>query len=285
MNASPVTANGWRRPFEAVRRRALGGPLALVGVALALFAVLTWAGPAQAGTPVRWTVPVSTKPSDIKAGNVLFNLHCSSCHGIGAVGASAPALLTVGPAAVDFFVSTGRMPLNSPKAQPVRHKPYFSPKQIAQIVAYVNAVDVAHGTPGPGIPNVVAACKKQGPECPTLSEGNQLFLLNCAQCHDASGSGGMLSHGYVIPSLREATVTQIAEAIRVGPRPMPNFGPGQFTNQQVAAIADYVHWLSTGPDRGGLGIAHFGPVPEGFVAIIFGLGILLVVSRLIGNRG
>lgn len=283
--AVPSSERGWRRPLAALRRKAMGGPLALVGVAVALFAVLAWAGPAQAGPPVHWTVPVSTKPADIQAGNVLFNEHCSACHGVGAVGASAPSLLNVGPAAVDFFVATGRMPLNSPKAQPMRNKPYFSPKQTAEIVAYVNALDVAHGTPGPGIPNVVAACKTQSAECPTLSEGNQLFLLNCAQCHDASGSGGMLSQGYVIPSLRDATATQVAEAIRVGPRPMPNFGPGQLTDQQVMAVADYVTWLSHRPDRGGLGIAHFGPVPEGFVAIIFGLGILLVISRLIGNRG
>ena len=95
----------------------------------------------------------------------------------------------------------------------------------------------------------------------------------------------MLSHGYVVPSVRQATPTQIAEAVRVGPRPMPTFGPGQFTNQQVSAIADYVTYMSHTSNPGGLGIAYFGPVPEGFVAIIFGLGALLLLSRFIGNRG
>jgi ubiquinol-cytochrome c reductase cytochrome c subunit len=66
---------------------------------------------------------------------------------------------------------------------------------------------------------------------------------------------------------------------------MPNFGPGQLTNQQVSAIADYVYNLSHTRDPGGLGIANFGPVPEGFVGVIFGLGVLLLVARLIGNRG
>jgi ubiquinol-cytochrome c reductase cytochrome c subunit len=66
---------------------------------------------------------------------------------------------------------------------------------------------------------------------------------------------------------------------------MPNWGPGQFTDQQVSAIADYVYYLGHTPDPGGLGIAHFGPVPEGFVGVIFGLGVLLLCSRLIGNRG
>ncbi|HET9058902.1 MAG TPA: c-type cytochrome [Acidimicrobiales bacterium] len=266
-------------------RLALAGPASLVGVAVIVFSILSFASPAPAAVPANWTVSVSTKPADIEAGNVIFDEHCASCHGVGGVGGSAPELLNVGPAAVDFFVSTGRMPLNSPKAEPLTHHPYFNPKQISELDAYVNAVDLANGTPGPGIPNVAAACRAQSVDCPTLSEGNQLFLMNCAQCHDASGAGGMLSHGYVIPSLRQATARQIAEAIRIGPRPMPNFGPGQLTDQQVSAIADYVAYISTGPDRGGLGIAHFGPVPEGFVGIVFGLGLLLVVSRLIGNRG
>ena len=262
------------------RRSALAGPAALVGAVMAVFAVLFWTLPAPAQTK-----PVRTDPASIQAGETLFNLHCSACHGIGGVGAKGPPLLNVGPAAVDFFLSTGRMPLSSPNQEPVSGPPFFNKDQIANIVAYVNYVDILHGTPGPGIPDVTPPCGVQTPDCPTLSEGNTLFLLNCAQCHDASGAGGMLSHGYVVPSLRQATPTQVAEAIRVGPRPMPNFGPGQFTNQQVSAIADYVRYMSTSPDPGGLGIAHFGPVPEGFVAVIFGLGLLLLISRFIGNRG
>jgi ubiquinol-cytochrome c reductase cytochrome c subunit len=285
-------------------RSAIAGPLILVAIAVLFFSISSLANGARAQTRPQAaessratpdlvsqasaagaTVPVSTNPKDIAAGEVLYDAHCESCHGPGGVGAKAPELLNVGPASVDFFLSTGRMPLASPTLEPMPGKPYFNPKQQAEIVAYINSVDIAHGTPGPGIPVVVKPCAKETPTCPTLSEGNQLFLLNCAQCHDASGSGGMLSHGYVVPSLRQATPTQIAEAVRVGPRPMPNFGPGQFSDQQVSAIADYVHYISTKGDRGGFGIANFGPVPEGFVGIIFGLGLLLLVSRFMGNRG
>lgn len=265
----------------ARRRSSLLGPAALVGAALTVFAVLVTTGSAPAQVQ-----PVSTKPATIAAGEVLFDAHCESCHGAGGTGAKGPELLNVGAAAVDFFLSTGRMPLNSPTAEPLSHKPYFNKTQIAQLVAYISSLDVQNGTPGPGIPKVAPLCTgKQTKNCVTLSEGNDLFLLNCAQCHDASASGGDLSNGYVIPSLRQATKTQVAEAIRVGPRPMPNFGPGQLSQQQVSAIADYVYYLSHAGNRGGLGIANFGPVPEGFVACIFGLGALLLVARLIGNRG
>ena len=163
------------------------------------------------------------------------------------------------------------MPLASPNLEPQPHKPYFNPAQIADIIAYINALDVEHGTPGPGILDVTPACNNATSKCPTLSEGDQLFLLNCAQCHHASGAGGMLSHGNVVPSLHKANMTQIAEAMRVGARPMPNFGPGQLTNQQMSAIADYVVEPEPTLDPGGLGIANFGPVPEGFVGVIFGL--------------
>jgi quinol---cytochrome-c reductase cytochrome c subunit len=261
-------------------RHALVGPAALVGAAMAMFAVLFWtaAAPAQ-------MKPVTLSPVSIQAGQTLFDQHCAACHGVGGIGGKGPELLNVGAAAVDFFVSTGRMPLSSPNLEPTSNRPFFNKAQIADIVAYVNALDIEHGTPGPGIPNITPACNNESPNCPTLSEGNALFMMNCAQCHDASGSGGLLSHGYVVPSLRAATRTQVGEAIRVGPRPMPDWGPGQFSDQQVSAIADYVYYLGHTPDPGGLGIAHFGPVPEGFVGVIFGLGVLLLCSRLIGNRG
>ena len=282
MTMKPVLPSA-PEPVEAGRRRsALAGPAALVGVVMAVFAVLFWTLPAPAQTK-----PVSTSPADIAAGQTLYFLHCSACHGVGAVGAKGPPLLGVGAAAVDFFLSTGRMPLASPNDEPVEGPPFFNETQIAQIVAYISYLDTIHGTPGPGIPEVTPPCAQETANCPTVSEGNDLFVLNCAQCHAASGAGGLLSHGYVVPSVRPATPTQVAEAIRVGPRPMPGFGPGQLTDQQVSAIADYVHFMVHNPTAtpGGLGIAYFGPVPEGFVGIIFGLGALLLCSRLIGNRG
>ena len=213
-------ASGTEAPAGKGRRSALAGPAALVGAVMAVFAVLFWTLPAPAQTK-----PVLTDAASISAGETLYDLHCSACHGVGGVGAKGPPLLGVGPAAVDFFLSTGRMPLASPNDEPAPGPPFFSDEQIAQIVAYVNYLDTTHGTPGPGIPDVTPPCGTETADCPTLSEGNSLFLLNCAQCHSASGAGGMLSHGYVVPSVRAATPTQIAEAIRVGPGRCPISAP------------------------------------------------------------
>ena len=262
--------------------------------------------------------PVSTNPADIHAGDTLFIAHCSSCHGNNGVGTQkAPSLINAGAAAADFYLSTGRMPLSQPGDQAQRNRPFFDHAQIRQLVAYINALPQIDGQPnntGPTIPTVSPVCDVSGGAgnvansqkgdygfegaggqggglgghgpgpCTTLAQGLQLFSLNCAQCHDASGSGGMLSKGNVVPSLKDATVTQAAEAMRVGPLPMPIFGPKQLSNEQVSAIANYVEYLRKPADRGGLGIAHFGPVPEGFVGIVIGLLIMLIATRLIGTR-
>lgn len=191
------------------------------------------------------------------------------------------------------------MPLNNPHDQADRHRPYFNDKQIRQLDAYVNALPAINEVPskGPGLPLVAPLCttppgnyKDNGGEasagpCVNLSQGQELFQLNCAQCHQATGAGGMLSKGNVVPGLKNANELQVAEAIRVGPRPMPIFGTNELSDMQVSAITHYVQYLHHPADRGGLGVSGFGPVAEGFVGIVLGFGVLLVASRLIGNRG
>jgi ubiquinol-cytochrome c reductase cytochrome c subunit len=95
----------------------------------------------------------------------------------------------------------------------------------------------------------------------------------------------MLSKGNVVPGLHNANITQVAEAMRVGPKPMPVFGPAQLDEQQMSAIANYVQYLHRPANPGGLGYSHFGPVAEGFVGVIAGFGLLWFAVRMIGTRG
>jgi ubiquinol-cytochrome c reductase cytochrome c subunit len=266
-------------------RRWLAGPLALIALAIMLgsiFFITTGAARGQNSL-------VSTNPADIVAGQQLFESHCQSCHGYQGGGATGPALVSVGAAAADFYLSTGRMPLNNPGNQAIAHRPFFDPQQIREIVAYVNALPVITKTFvfGPTIPTVAPLCPTVTPAkgCVTLSQGQQAFVLNCAACHQAAGSGGMLSKGNVIPSLHNANMTQTAEAIRIGPKPMPTFSTAQMSDQEMSAIAHYVQFLHQPADPGGLGISHFGPVAEGFVGVILGFGALLLAVRMIGTRG
>jgi ubiquinol-cytochrome c reductase cytochrome c subunit len=288
-----------RRLRSLVPRQLFAGPLAVLGIGIVAFA--TFFG--MTGTSVATTPVVSTSPAVIAAGQALYNEHCSSCHGVNGSGSvRAPELYSAGAAAADFYLTTGRMPLNAVSNQAQAHRPYFNPTQISQIVSYVASLPGRYGNPnipGPGIPTLLPLCPSKGNvsaettadaqgtgTCVTLSFGQQTFALNCASCHQIAGAGGMLSGANVIPSLDNPTSTQVLEAIRVGPKPMPIFGPGQLSEQQISAIAHYVKFLQTPKDDlGGLRISGFGPVAEGFVGIVIGFGLLLFVSRLIGNRG
>lgn len=273
-------------------RSALAGPAAVVVLGVVAFAVLGLSAPSAHGA----IAPVSTSPADIKAGEVLYVEHCQSCHGVSGVGGSngSPELITVGAAAADFYLTTGRMPLNNVNNQALRHpQTLFDAAQIHQLDAYVNALPAINhaNVAGPTIPTALPLCSaaqtKSGhtKNCVTLSQGYTYFATNCAQCHQSAGAGGMLSQGQVVPSLHGANITQVLEAIRVGPKPMPIFGTNTLSASQASAVAHYVEYLRKPNNRGGLGLGGFGPVGEGFVGIIVGLGSLLLLSRLIGNRG
>src|SRR5690242_18375767 len=75
----------------------------------------------------------------VSSGRALFESSCASCHGMNAQGipGRAPSLHGVGALAADFYLQTGRMPLPSPRAQPLRSSPAFPQSQIKALVAYV----------------------------------------------------------------------------------------------------------------------------------------------------
>lgn len=279
--------------LKSIPRKLIAGPAALFAMAIMAGSVLFLTGGSAHGE----SGLVSTNPADIEAGSVLFQLHCQSCHGYQGLGgqSAAPPLVSMGAAAADFVLRTGLMPLNDPSQQPERHRPYFNNTQIRQLVAYINALPaLTNSPPGPTIPTILPLCTSSAttttvPEpnakCVTLTEGQQAFSVNCAQCHQAAGAGGMLSKGYIVPSLRTATATQVAEALRVGPRPMPTFSPETLNDSQASAIAQYVTYINHHANPGGLPISHFGPVAEGFVGILAGFVVLWFAARMIGNRG
>lgn len=280
------------------RRRLIAGPLAILGVVAVVFSLLASLGGVSGGA----TPSVSTNPQVIAAGQQLFDLHCSSCHGVNGVGTfRAPSLVQAGAAAADFYLSTGRMPLNATNDEPISNRPFFNQGQIQQLTSYVADLPAINGVAatGPGIPTILPLCtgsaadnpesvqvaqQKGTSTCVTLSFGQRTFALNCAQCHQIAGSGGLLSGADVIPSVQNATLVQVGEAIRVGPGAMPRFGPGQLSEVEVSALAHYAVYLQRPKHPGGARISGFGPVAEGFVGIVVGLGLLLVISRLMGTR-
>ena len=87
-----------------------------------------------------------------------------------------------------------------------------------------------------------------------------------------------------MPSLGQATPTQIAEAVRLGPYLMPRFSDREIDQHDLDSLTAYLQSTRSPSSPGGWGIGLIGPVPEGMVAWLIGLAALLVVARLIGER-
>jgi ubiquinol-cytochrome c reductase cytochrome c subunit len=204
----------------------------------------------------------------------LFLSDCAVCHGATARGTSkGPTLARAGQAGVDFWVSTGRMPLARPDAAPTRHAPRYSPRQIRELVAYVTQLT---GNRSPAIPTVHVRDAD-------LADGATQYRLNCAACHAATGVGGALFRREA-PKVTSATAVQAAEAIRIGPGQMPAFGGAALDRTQLRDTAAYVRDLAHPDDRGGFALWSIGPLAEGGALIVLGLVPLLIAVRWIGTR-
>jgi ubiquinol-cytochrome c reductase cytochrome c subunit len=221
--------------------------------------------------------------SYIAAGRQLFAQTCSSCHGNEASGVGPDGEATIGPnlqgvgaATVDFWVSSGRMPATDVKAVEAERKPTrLTPKQALELAAWVNSLDPS--VPAVPYPHLNGA---------NQSVGASLFSLNCAACHTITGAGDALAYGTNAPSLqnRQVSPQQVAEAIRIGPANMPRFS-GNLSDAQVRDIVSYVTGRLQHPTNpGGFGLGGVGPVAEGFVALLIGVGGLALVCFWIGER-
>jgi ubiquinol-cytochrome c reductase cytochrome c subunit len=231
--------------------------------------------PAKAPNPPGPGNPTKSFPSSpalVAQGFELYQRSCSSCHGIALNGTPgvAPSLHGVGPGPVDFYLSTGRMPLEQPKQEPLRNPAQFNRHQIDAIIAYVSSFG------GPPAPTA-------DPSKGDLSNGQHLFTSNCAGCHQVMARGG-LTVNVPVPDLLEATPQQIAEAVRMGPYMMPHFDSTQISQHDLDSLARYILWTRHPNNAGGWGIYNIGPIPEGMVAWFLALVAMVLVARLIGER-
>jgi ubiquinol-cytochrome c reductase cytochrome c subunit len=163
------------------------------------------------------------------------------------------------------------MPLDDPHAQPWRTRVLFSEQEIRSLVAYV--ATIGHGSPIPS-PQWQDA---------SVPSGRLLFADHCAGCHQIALAGGVLP-GARIPALNGVAPRQIAEAVRVGPYLMPKFSPKAITPTQLNDIVAYVQYAKHPDDRGGWGIGHLGPWPEGIVTWLLAASVLVATCLVFARR-
>lgn len=243
--------------------------IALVGVGAAYAAVSGLSsGTAQAAG--------SATPQQIERGRQLFLEGCSSCHGLAAQGTSnGPTLIGVGAAAVDFQVGTGRMPAAQFGAQIQATKVTYTQDEIDALAGYVASL-----APGPAIPTADQLNYQDA----NLQQGGALFRTNCAQCHNFAGKGGALTQGKFAPPLTGASAKQMYEAMVTGPQSMPVFANTTLPQDEKLAIIKYVKAIQGEPNPGGASLGRIGPVSEGLLLWVLGLGAVTAVAVWIGAK-
>lgn len=212
----------------------------------------------------------------VERGSDIWGTQCALCHGELGRGLEGrgPDLRESGTASIDFYIRTGRMPLEDADQRVVRREPRLTDEERAAVLAfYAEAIQ----TGGPDIPTIE-------PGTADLSHGRELFVQNCAACHGATGAGIAVGQRDVAPALDESTPIEIAEAIRVGPGRMPVFGQDIYTEDDVEAVTAWVLDLRDRAAPGGLQIGRSGPVSEGAIAWILGMGLLLIIIYVLGER-
>jgi ubiquinol-cytochrome c reductase cytochrome c subunit len=259
--------------ITARRRHRVAGyaviPLGLAAIGV-MYASLTGPGQAAASAP-------AASQQNVARGRYLFEQSCSSCHGLDAQGTSVgPSLIGTGAASVDFQMSTGRMPAKEPGAEMDRRPVVFSPRNIEAIASYVASLGG-----GPPVPTEEQA----SPVGANPGLGQQIFNANCAACHNFVGAGGALTNGKYAPSLTQATPVQIYEAMLTGPEAMPPFSDTTLTPSEKRDIIAFITKTRAEPNPGGFSLGRVGPVTEGLVIWIGGIGLLIFVAIwIVGKR-
>lgn len=262
-----MTADGRRR-----LRRRLGGAARLAGVLMLVGLLYTVFAPGSAAQDE----PLS--PTAIE-GQELFNNNCISCHGLNAQGVEGrgPSLIGVGAAAVEFQVSTGRMPAAAQGAQIPGKPSHWQDEELAHateaLAAYIDALGG-----GPVVP------ANLGPAGDPAA-GGELYRVNCASCHGYSGGGGPLSSGANAPSLAEVTDRQMWAAMLSGPQNMPVFGDNQLTPEQKRDVIAFINHVNEDGDPGGVfNLGRFGPSTEGVAIFLVGIVALVFATLWIAGK-
>ena len=255
------------------RRHAAARPLLILAALLMVGLGYSVVSPQQ-------TSADSDMSQQVEEGKALFNVTCSSCHGLNGEGTSqGPSLIGVGAASVNFQVATGRMPAARPEAQIPARTPIYSDEQVDALAAYISTWGA-----GVAIPKE-SEYSPEGLSEEEIARGGALFRANCSACHGIVGGGGALPEGKYAPSLLETANIHVWQAMRTGPQQMPVFSKDVITDDDAREIIGYLNKAHAQPTFGGLGMGENGPVSEGFWVFILGIGGLAVIATWIAKKG
>lgn len=209
--------------------------------------------------------PANVPPPD---GAAIFQQHCAKCHGDRGQGVNA--VVTFAGPCIQAEHNPGKV-MMAMEVGP-SHMPSF---------ARVLSIPEMHAVSRYVTEQLAVIPLVQG----DVGKGGELFRIYCASCHRTAVRGGALAFTDVnAPALTHKSKTLIAGAIRSGPGPMPAFPKSVLDDQQLASVVEYVRTVQHPPTPGGNPLHFFGPVPEGFVACVSALLLILVTGWIEKGR-
>jgi ubiquinol-cytochrome c reductase cytochrome c subunit len=167
------------------------------------------------------------------------------------------------------------MPAANVGPQIVKKRPSFDAQQTAALAAYVASL-----APGPAIPDKSQLDYTNS----DIAKGGEIYRTNCAMCHNFAGSGGALTLGKFAPALRGTSPRHMYEAMITGPQSMPVFSDSTMPAKDKREIIAFLRNSAKEPSPGGLSLGKIGPVSEGGVGWLFGLGALIACAVWLGAK-
>ena len=252
-----------KTPRQKTGRRSKWAAAALIGIGL----LVTGGIYAGASAAMAATEPATASTAlTAEDGKKLFQANCATCHGLNLEGtADGPSLYGVGELAVEFQMSTGRMPLQMQGPQAPQKPEQFTEEQILAIAKWVQST-----SPGPAFPDEKLLDGKGD-----VANGAELFRINCAMCHNVAAAGGALTEGKYAPALTSTSALHMYAAMATGPQNMPVFNDMTLTQDEKRDIISSLLFLQQNESPGGLSLGSLGPVSEGLFIWIFGIGSLI----------
>ncbi|MSZ05881.1 MAG: c-type cytochrome, partial [Actinobacteria bacterium] len=143
-------------------------------------------------------------------------------------------------------------------------------EETAALAAYVASL-----APGPAIPtDAVLNYERDG----NTAQGGELFRNNCAMCHNFAGQGGALTQGKYAPTLMGVEPKYIYEALITGPQAMPVFSDKTISPAEKLSLIKWIKSAENEPNLGGATMGRIGPVTEGLLAWVLGIGLLIGIA-------
>lgn len=249
--------------------------------ALVAWAVLGTAV-ALATATVRGSTQADAQPERLSAGDAAvaqerYQVVCATCHGAAAQGGpvpgsdrTAPGLTGVPAAYVDLVIRTGRMPPPGDPFDNRERRVALDDEERELLVAWMTEeFELEPGIPVPGEGDV--------------AEGFAAYQGNCAQCHGASGQGGVAGAGAWTPNIAQYEPVVILEAIRVGPFEMPAFSEDQISDEAADGIAAFLEEVEVERGTPILGLVELNPVTASAFVGVFALAVVLSLFFIAGR--